>query len=80
VATDTNAIRCAECIAFHQMSETNGFCRKHAPTASPIIMMTKSIQAGGMVPQVQVVTCWPTVKVDEGCLEFERGGQGSLIQ
>lgn len=77
-APNTSGISCSTCRAYHPQSETGGLCRAHSPQCNALIVMTKSITAAGLVPQMQVVSAWPTVKPHEGCLEYEPAPSGIL--
>ena len=70
-APNTSGISCSTCRAFHQQNAITGLCRRHAPQCNALLVPTRSIATATSSPEVQVVTAWPTVKLHEGCLEYE---------
>lgn len=65
------ASRCLDCSSFSPKDEREGFCKANGPSVQAILLPTRSIQAGGMVPELRVLTLWPSVNHDDWCSKFE---------
>lgn len=59
---------CAACKYFYK--DTNPACRRYPPYAHAIIVLRKSLAAGGMVPTEEQRSMFPNVRPDWTCGEW----------
>ena len=65
-----SASKCSDCSAFAPKDEREGFCKVNGPTAQAVMVPARNIAAGGVVPELRVVTVWPSVDSADWCPKF----------